>query len=244
MAAIIAFLVALVVSVPLIVFAQFRLDLAYRFGLAPGEGVVQIAHSADGVTLIVIPFKLANETARDPYRNRAQFLASRTDHGTDLLSLTTNHTIHIPLSSLDFIAASDDGEHVLIREGTPPAGARSVLIDVPREAVTELPSGSAVPNIPGDWKTPVWQKSAERCGPRSVTGKYIACFPSPAFAAYLAGDWQLDLQLYGNYRMKQGVFRGRGFLPTVGFNLDDSLVYFQNERGIWRATIDSKGFGT
>lgn len=236
--------VGLIIFVPLIVFGQFRLDLAYRLGLAPGEGVERIAGAKDGVTLIVIPFKLPGETARDPYRNRAQFLASATTSGsvTELTNLSTGKKLQIQLKSLDFIAATEDGKHVLMREGNPPGSSRSVLIDVATDAVTELPTGTTTPDLAGDWNTPVWQKTAGICGPRSVTGVYLACFPSPAFAHYLAGDWQLDLQIYGDYRHKQDVFRGRGLLPSIGFNADDTAVYFQNEHGIWRASIDRSRF--
>lgn len=235
-------IVGVIVTAPLIVFGQFRLDLAYQLGLAPGEGVEQIASPRDGVTLIVIPFKLPGEVARDPYRNRAQFLATATANGTDLTNLTTNQKLQIPLKSLDFIAATEDGTNVLLREGNPPGTSRSVLIDVRTDAVTDLRAGAAAPDIAGDWQTPVWQKTAGVCGPRSVTGIYIACFPSPAFAAYLAGDWQLNLQIYGNYQQKLEIFRGRGFLPSVGFNADDTAVYFQNDHGIWRAPIDRSRF--
>lgn len=236
--------VGLIVVVPLIVFGQFRLDLAYRLGIAPGEGVEQIAGPQDGITLIVIPFRLTGETARDPYRNRAQFLATTTGSGTELTNLTTNKKLPLTLKSLDFIAATEDGTQVLLREGNPPGTSRSVLIDVTTDAVTDLPAGTTIPDLAGDWQTPVWQKTAGTCGPRSVTGIYIACFPSPAFAAYLAGDWQLNLQIYGDYRQKLEIFRGRGFLPSVGFNADDTAVYFQNEHGIWRATIDRSRFGS
>ncbi|MGI8405698.1 MAG: hypothetical protein ACR2OE_13215 [Thermomicrobiales bacterium] len=234
--------VGLIIAVPLIVFGQFRLDLAYRLGLAPGEGVEQIASAKDGVTLIVIPFKLPGDAARDPYRNRAQFLANATGTGTQLTNLSTGKKLPIQLKSLDFITATEDGTHVLMREGNPPGSSRSVLIDIATDAVTELPAGTTTPDLAGDWNTPVWQKTAAVCGPRSVTGVYIACFPSPAFAHYLAGDWQLDLQVYGDYRQKQEIFRGRGLLPSVGFNADDTVIYLQNEHGIWRATIDRSRF--
>lgn len=237
-------LVGLLIFVPLILFSQFRLDLAYRLGLAPGEGVERIAGAGDGVSLIVIPFKTNGETASDSYRNRAQFLASKSGDGTDLRSLTTDHTIHIPLGSLDFIAASDDGQNVLLREGSAPARSHAVLIDVKSEAVAELRNGALVPDLPGDWQTPVWQKTSGRCGPRSETGIYIACLPRAALATYLAGDWQLNLQIYGNYKRHQEIFRGMGFLPTIGFAANDTVVYLQNERGIWRADIDAASFGT
>lgn len=237
-------IVGLLIFIPLIVFSQFRLDLAYRLGLAPGEGVEQIASANDDVSLIVIPFKAAGETASDPYRNRAQFLATTSGDGTDLKSLTTNHTIHILLGSIDFVAASNDGSNILLREGSTPSRSHSVLIDVTTDAVSELPVGTLAPDLAGDWQTPVWQKTSGRCGPRSVTGIYVACLPRAALATYLAGDWQLNLQIYGNYQRHQDVFRGMGFLPTIGFAANDTVVYLENERGIWRADIDPAGFST
>jgi len=237
-------LLAVVIAIPLIVFGQLRLDLGYRFGLVPGGDVEQIAGAANGMTLIVVPFKADDDAARDPYRNRARFLATRTASGTDLRDLESDRTITIPVQSLDFIAASDDGRYVFFREGTALRPVHAALVDTAQGMAQALPAGAAVPDIPGDWTTPTWQKSAGRCGPRSVTGIYIACLPRPSFASYLIGDWQLDINIYGDYRRTQAIFRGVGFLPGVGFNADDSAVYFQNERGIWRADIDPDGFGS
>ncbi|MGN6485790.1 MAG: hypothetical protein ACTHMX_15470, partial [Thermomicrobiales bacterium] len=150
---------------------------------------------------------------------------------------STGATIGIPLTEIDFIAASDDGSTVLLRQGSTPSTAKSVVIDVSTHAVTDLPQGTMTPDLPGDWTTPVWAKVGTQCGLRSVTSRYIACFPDPTLATYLFGDWQLDLQLYGDYRVAKSLFRGMGFVPSLGWTNDDQTIWFQNERGIWKIDL-------
>jgi hypothetical protein len=182
--------------------------------------------------------------ANSLYRYRAQYLATLGSDSTTIFNIVTGKTFTIPLTSLDYIAASGDGANVYIRQGNAPSAYTSVLLDTRTDKVTSLPGGASAPTSAGDWTTPIWSKTNGRCGPRSVTGKYIACFPRSHLAQYLAGDWQLDIQVYGDYRNHHGLFRGLGFLPTLGWNNDDSEVWFANEQGIWRARIDPSTFST
>ncbi|HEU0163796.1 MAG TPA: hypothetical protein VFQ54_02060 [Thermomicrobiales bacterium] len=232
-----------IVAVPLAINDQLRLDVAYKVGMAPGGSIERVAQG-DGVeSLIVIPFKAKEDTAANSlYRSRAQYLATAGADSTTLFNIVTGKTVTIPLTSLDYIAASNDGSKVFIRQGDAPSAYASVLLDTRTDKVDSLPAGASAPTIAGDWTTPIWSKTNGRCGPRSVTGKYIACFPRSHLAQYLAGDWQLNIQVYGDYRQHEDLFRGLGFLPTVGWNDDDSEVWFANEKGIWRAKIDPSKF--
>jgi hypothetical protein len=91
------------------------------------------------------------------------------------------------------------------------------------------------PDLPGDWSRSIWDTRIGRnCLGISPRQTYIACFESPTFASYLAGDWQIDVHRYGQYRLSREIFRGRGSQPIVGFTADDSWLFFQNELGIWR----------
>lgn len=230
-------LVVAVIGIPLMVLSQQRLELGYRLGIVPGGDVQQIAGPKDGAVLVVVPFHLPDDAYGSAYRQRAQYLARPSSDGMSLEDLSTGHTIHIPLTGLDFIAANDDGSLILFRQGEAQSSAISVVVDVEREAVTTLPAGSAAPDLPGDWTTPIWAKVGTQCGMRSVTSTYIACFPGPTLATYFFGDWQLDLQKYGDYRVSKSLFRGMGFVPSLGWTNDDQFIYFQNERGIWKIEL-------
>ncbi|MGC4107460.1 MAG: hypothetical protein QM753_14145 [Thermomicrobiales bacterium] len=237
-AIVLAALVA-VIAVPLMVMSQQRLELGYRLGIVPGGGsdVQQVAGPNDGAILVVVPFRAPGDAYGSAYRQRAQYLARPSEAGMTLEDLSGGASIAIPLQDLDFIAASDDGSIILFREGTAPSSARSVVVDVTTGKVTDLPAGTLAPDLPGDWTTPVWAKVGTQCGMRSVTSIYIACFPNPTLATYLFGDWQLDLQLYGDYQISRPLFRGLGFVPSLGWTNDDQTIWFQNERGIWKIAL-------
>lgn len=226
-----------VIGIPMMVLSEQRLELGYRLGLVPGGDVQQVAGADDGQVLIVVPFRDPGDAYGSAYRQRAQYLARPSSTGMTLDDLSTGATIEIPLTGIDFIAANDDGSTILIRQGSTPATAKSVVIDVATNAATELPQGTMSPDLPGDWTTPVWAKVGTQCGMRSVTSRYVACFPDPTLATYLFGDWQLDLQLYGDYRVSKPLFRGMGFVPSLGWTNDDQTIWFQNERGIWKIDL-------
>jgi hypothetical protein len=235
-------IVVAIIAIPLIVLPEQRLDLGYRLGLVPGgdSSIQQIASPDDGAVLVVVPFHAADDAYGSAYRQRAQYLA-RPD-GSDgkammLEDLSTGATIVLPLGSIDFIAASEDGQTILFREGTAPSSSHNAVVEVATGKVTMLPTGTTKPDLPRDWATPVWARIGTQCGMRSVTSVYVACFPSPTLATYLFGDWQLDLQRYGDYRIAKSLYRGMGFLPSVGWTNDDTTLYFQNERGIWKIDL-------
>jgi hypothetical protein len=93
------------------------------------------------------------------------------------------------------------------------------------------------PDLPGDWQTPTWEKVTGSCDRISPERTYIACFNRPDAARYLAGDWQIDVQVYGEYGVSAPVYRGGGFLPILGFAHQDTWLYFQNETGVYRIEI-------
>lgn len=230
-------IVVAALAIPLVVLSEQRLDLGYRLGIVPGGDVARIAGPDDGAILVVVPFRAQGDAYGSAYRQRAQYLGRPAGDGIALQDLSSGTTVTIPLTEIDFIAASDDGNTLLFRQGTAPSSATSVIVDVASGKVTPLPAGALAPDLPGDWSTPVWAKVGRQCGMRSVTSAYIACFPDPTFATYLFGDWQLDLQQYGDFRVAKPLFRGLGFIPSLGWTDDDRTIYFQNERGIWRIDL-------
>lgn len=221
---------------PLIVNPQLRLDLAHRFGLAPGKDIEQIADSDDGVVMIAAPIEIQRERNRPQYRFRAVYLSRETSEGVELTSVDTGATLTLPLDSVDFISASSDVSHLLFRD-TEGDTTGSVLVDVASGTVTPLPSVDSVPDVPGNWNEPVWAQTMGECNGFSPHAEYIACFRNPQLASFLAGDWELQVRVYGDADRVATLYRGLGFRPFIGWSNDDRWLYFQNERGLWRAEV-------
>jgi hypothetical protein len=230
-------------AIPLIVNSQLRLDLAHRFDLAPGKEVEQIAEAQDGIALITVPIEIQRENNRPQYRFRAVYLSRETDEGVELTSIDSGTSQTLPLDSLDFIAASPDASHLLFRDSEG-SSVGAVVIEVATGRVTPLPSVDSVPELPGNWDEPVWARTMGECDGFSPNAKYIACFQNPKLASYLAGDWELQVRVYGDADRFTRLYRGRGFRPFIGWSADDRWLYFQNELGIWRAEVRSDMFST
>lgn len=237
-ASVVIAIIALLIGTPLIVNGELRLDVAHRLHLAPGWDAEQIADGDAGETLIVVPLPHPlMETGRKVYRYRALYLASPVADGLELSEIDSSRTLNIPVREFDLIAADDEGTYVFFR-GTDPSGAdTAVLVDVAAATATVLPKGQTVPDRPGDWETPVWEKTVGSCDRYSVSGTLLACFNSADAASYFAGDWQVDVQVYGDFERTRAVYRGSGFLPVLGWAQDDTQLYLQNEKGIWRVPV-------
>lgn len=231
------------VVIPLIINPQLRLDLAHRFGLAPGEEIEQLADEDDRVELIVAPIEIQRERNLPQYRFRAVYLSRQTEHGIELTSIDSGASRTIPLDSLDFIAASPDASYLLLRD-TEASNIGAVLVEVATGTITPMPSVDSVPGIPGNWEEPVWSKSMGDCDGFSPNAKYIACFQNPDLASFLAGDWELQVRVYGKADEVAPLYRGIGFRPFIGWSGDDRWLYFQNERGLWRAEVRPEMFST
>jgi hypothetical protein len=226
--------ILVLVATPLLINGSWRLDLAYRFGLAPGADVERIAEANSGITLIVIPIMVEINASRFETRFHAAYLSKSVGASSELTSLDNGSTVTVPLGQLDFIAADPTGEHLLlVEEGG--LDSKRVLLTVATGSVHELPADQAEPNIPGDWSTSIYAARIGRtCQGISPQQTFIACFKSPTLAKFLAGDWQIDVRKYGEYRLNKQIFRGEGTQPVFGFTADESWLYFQNENGIWR----------
>ena len=226
--------VVLLIGAPLVIDGDLRLNVAHRLHLAPGWNAEQIASADDGVTLVVLPLEPVEGMLKDRYRYKAQYLARPAGDDMVLSEIGSDRTLNLSLRDFDFVAADPDGAHVLFRGSNAQGTATAVLVDVAANSASTLPAGQTEPDLPGDWATPVWDKTTGRCDRFSVTGRYIACFNRADLASYLAGDWQIDIQVTGDFRRSKPAYRGAGFLPIVGWASDDSALYLQNEKGIWR----------
>lgn len=233
--------VAILVLAPLILVPSLRLDIAHRFDLAPGADIEQVATGDDGIELIVAPIEIDRPNGRPQYRFRAVYLAREGPAGVVLNSIDTGASVTLPLASYDFVSAAPDATKILLRDKLDPS-VEGVLVDVASGSITPLPLDSPYPDLPGRWTEPVWSRTIGTCDGISPNAAYIACFENPDLATYLAGDWQVDVHIYGDVEREIAIYRGEGFRPFLGWSNDDRWLYFQNEHGIWRASVTEDMF--
>lgn len=235
---IVAAILLTLIATPLILFDELRLDIAQQLGLAPGKSAERLADGDDGAVLVVLPLGDYQGVGREQYRYAAAFIARPSDTGYTLTDIESNATIDLPLSELSFIAADPDGQHILFRgPAADGEGVRSALVTRADATAKILPESQETPNLPGDWETPVWAKVVGTCDRVSPHKRFIACFNRAEIINYLAGNWQVDIQLFGDFQVSEPVYRGLGFRPILGFAHDDTWLYFQNETGIYRIEI-------
>jgi hypothetical protein len=228
----------LLIGVPLTVNDDLRLDLALRTGLVPGKDAEQLTDTDDGALLIMVPLNNGNAEGTSPWLYRAQFIAWPNADGNELDHLGTRERVQVPLASIEFTSSNGDGSLILIRGPLADTGEMAAFTVEPGSmTVTQLPSADAVPDVPGDWATPSWEKTAGMCNRPSEEKRFVGCFTRADGASYLAGDWQLDVQIWGNFEVVHPLYRGQGFLPWMGFAENDTVVYLQNELGIVRIDI-------
>lgn len=230
--------VVLLIAIPLVLSGALRLRVAQEFGLAPGEGVPQLAGADENVDLLVAPVLKPDPRSDRPARTLvALYIARTSETGVVLQHVNRTGEIRLPIASFDHVAASPDASMVLFVEGDRSPRPRAVLLNVESGTVTPLPAGQRRPDLPGDWDVPLWDNISVRCEAVSPNLSYVACLDPPETAHYLAGDWELRLQRYGDFREQVAVFRGRGLLPVAGWTPDERAILFQNEHGLWRVDV-------
>lgn len=231
--------IVILVGTPLLLLDDLRLDIAHQLGLAPGKAAEKLAEGDEGAVLIILPLGDYQGVGREQYAYEAAFIARPSAAGMTLTDIETGQTIDVPLTELAFTAADSDGEHILFRgpaaEDT--ALERAVLLKRDDASVTTLPDAEATPDIPGDWETQTWEKVVGTCDRISPNERFIACFNRAEVINYFAGDWQVDVQIYGEFKVSEPVYRGMGFWPVLGFAHNDEWLYFQNDTGIYRIQI-------
>ncbi len=231
--AVIAAVVIAAAAIPLLTNPELRLDLFRQAGFVPsGEGEL-VASGDSGANLIVIPTEHDIPTSDRPeLRFLAAFVTWPEEDHLRLQPLNGGNDFTVPIESFDLVSASPDGSEMYMR-----GADRAVLVDVPGSRVLEELPADAAPEVSWDWRTAVWQHQAFICDRVSNSATWIGCFRRPRLASYLAGDWHLQLERYGDPSEKHDVMRGLGFRPIVGFTADDAWLYIANERGIRRFDV-------
>ena len=229
----------LLVGTPLLLMDDLRLDIAHQLDLAPGKDAERLATGDDGAVLVILPLGDYNGIGRERYAYEAAYIARPSDAGMTLTDIETNATIDVPLTELTFTAADGMGENILFRgpAADDTTTQRAVLVNRPDATATTLPDAEATPDIPGDWETQTWEKVVGTCDRVSPHERFIACFNPAEVVDYFAGDWQVDVQVYGEFKVSEPVYRGLGFWPILGFAHNDEWLYFQNDTGIYRIQL-------
>jgi len=239
----IGFAVVLLVLAPLIVSGELRLDVAHRLNLVPGNDIEQIAGANDNLTLVVVPIRATSASGRDENRFHAAFLADSSAGQVELTSIDNGGSVVLPLTDFDVFSASYDGNHVLFQDTRNPREVQGVLVQVDTLQATPMASDAPYPtDIPGDWEIPSWITSPGSCDGISPNARFIVCFQNPKLATYLAGDWELQVRVYGDSDQVLPVYRGTGLRPWAGWTLDGTRLFFENEEGLWVAPISEEKF--
>lgn len=234
---ILAAVLIIVAGVPLMVSGSLRLKLAYELDAVPGKHVPMIAGADPNIALITVAVDKPDAQGRPIQTALALYIATTTPEGITLQDLNRPRTLRVPLDHYDLIAADANASHLLFLATMSGGGSAAVLVTVGDGRVTPLPAGQTKPNLPGDWTTPIWQNAAVGCDSASPGFTFVACITGPKLAAFFAGDWELTILKYGDIDYGVNIFRGLGSRPIGGWAKDDRTFYFQNERGIWKATV-------
>lgn len=231
--------IVVLVGTPLLLMEDLRLDIAHQLGLAPGKAAERLADGDEGAVLVILPLGDYQGVGRERYAYEAAYIARPSDAGMTLTDIETDETIDLPLTELGFTAADSEGQNILFRgPATGDGGSeRAVLVNRANASVTTLPDPEATPDIPGDWETETWEKVTGTCDRVSPNERFIACFNRAEVINYFAGDWQVDVQVFGEFKVSEPVYRGTGFWPILGFAHNDEWLYFQNDTGIYRIEL-------
>src|SRR5690606_25128192 len=142
---------------------------ALQLGLVPGKDAEQLTDADDGALLIVLPLDNGPAEATSPWLYQAQFIAWPNAEGNELEHLDTHQRVQIPLATIDFTSSNGDGSLLLMRGTLAQSGTPAAFTIAPGTmTVTRLPSADAVPEAPGEWDIPYWEKTRGMCNRPSV----------------------------------------------------------------------------
>ncbi len=225
--------ILLAVSVPLIASPPLRLDVAEVLGAVPDAPREELFAGAEGLELVVLIEEIPVESSLPLERYTAVYVAQRSRDAVLLHDLTVERTLTLPLTAYDRIAAAADRSAILVVDESGPV-VQSVLVIVATGEVRPLPTGETDPGIPGDWEGDIFAGVAG-CNAISSSGDWVACANG---SPRVLGDWELQVHPAGRSRDSEGLMRGLGSVPILGWAADDSAIYLQNENGILMVPVD------
>jgi hypothetical protein len=223
-----------ILVIPLMTNPELRLDAFREAGWVPRAEGELVAGADSGATLVVLPtIHRLEVTDRPEQRFLAAYITRPDDEGMRFEPIHRGSAFVLPIDDYDLISSSPDGSEIYVR-----GDGGAALVDVPANRVVKVLAPDEAPDVEWDWSVPVWSTGVGPCDRVSNTQRWIACFQRPVLASYLAGDWHLSLQAYGNPDESYDITRGLGSRPILGFSADDRSIYVYNEHGIRRFGID------
>lgn len=219
--------------VPLIVNPQLRLDAGESLGIVPDAKREQLYSSAGGLELIVLVEEVPVQFSLPTRRYTAVYVADQSGANVVLHDLNVERTIDLPLKRYDQVSAAADRSAVLFvdHSGQRPLAA---LVTVASGEVRPLPEGTTDPGIPGNWDEDIFTGGAGCIGV-SPKGDWVACAVG---SVRVFGDWELRIHPAGHVEDEKALLRGLGSVPILGWAADESAIYLQNEKGIWKVPVD------
>jgi hypothetical protein len=217
---------------PLAASASLRLSVGQRLGLAPGADAERLYGPDDEVELVVLIREVPTAISLPIRRYTAVYVADRGGETVRLRDLTRGGEIALPLRDYDLIAGAADQSALLFVDRSEPSRPEAALVTVATGDVRALPPGTTDPGIPGDWSTDL-PFAHIGCSGSSPGGGWVACVQRGG-TRYFFGDWELEVHRAGHPERRTGLLRELGLDPVVGWAADESAVYVQGERGLWR----------
>ncbi len=229
--------VVVLLGTPLLLAPGWRLAVGQGLQFVPGQEAERLFGPGEPVELVVLIEEVPVPGSLPSKRYTAAYIAERDPDGIRLHDLAADSVLRLPISDYDRIAAAADRSALLFVEGADTARQRRVLVTVASGEVRELSPDERELSIPGSWSADI-PFGAIDCGGVSPRSTWVACVRTgTGFSPYLFGGWELQAHRYGDPDERVRLYRGRGTHPIVGWAGDESALYFQNEFGLWRASV-------
>lgn len=220
-------LIAIAVVVALYFAPAFRLELAQRLRIVPGIDAIHVG-SSDEYRLVVITERVSTELAGDRYRQVARYLVQYGDEQT-VTDLASGQTFTIPVGGTPDVLLNAERTQLLFQTETAAA-----ILDTTDNRVTPVEGQPT-----GDWSSQLYIRDGS-CPGASPHDRYTVCVTTGRRfgTRYLFGDWQVVVRPFGTTTGGEGVFRGRGLIPIIGFAPDDRSIYIYSQYNIWQVPLD------
>ncbi|MGI8644433.1 MAG: hypothetical protein ACR2LS_09995 [Thermomicrobiales bacterium] len=235
--AILALVILILVLTPILLLSDLRLQVGHRLGWVP-SAAEQLYSEGESVDLIVLTAESPNPFSGPTRTYTATFIAEWTGTSILLHDLARERTLDLPLTRYDLVSGAADRSALLFVNERAPGGPQAVLVTLASGEVRPLPPGETEPGIPGDWDEEISFGNI-RCGGVSPDKTWVACIVHGG-TRLLFGDWELVVHPFGRSDEQTRLYRGLGSDPVVGWAPDNSAVYFQNERGVWRSEVPAR----
>ncbi len=230
-------MVLILLGAPLLLAPGWRLTVGQRLQFVPGQDADRLFGPGEQVELVVLTEEIPVPGSLPSKRYTAVYIAEHASGAVQLHDLAAGRIIRLPISTYDRITAANDRSALLFVDRAETPNERRVLVTVTSGEVRELSPDEREPALPGNWSADI-PFGVIGCGGVSPRGTWVACIRTgTGFSPYLFGSWELQAHRYGAPDECVRLYRGRGTHPIVGWADDESVLYFQNEFGLWRVSV-------